>query len=136
MKNLVLGMLMLLGVSQSALAESTHGTFTASIRSVSVITTGEFRSDDRYGQQTAADCAKFKLPNKAALKWFRRSKEVEKETWNEALDWTQCSASGTLKIANGNSYHWHLDQSGRGQIIVTPSVSVYLSGKELPFSKY
>ena len=102
------------------------------IRSVSVTTDGAWHSDPN-GQQTRAQCAKFRLPSKVALRWFKGSTEVTDRVWREELDWTQCSASGTLITGDGKRYPWRLDQSGRGQIIVTPAVSVYLKGPEIPF---
>ena len=105
-----------------------------SIRSVQVVKDGQWDADP-YGQQTPEECARFRLPQAVALRWFRASREVGQHAWLEELDWTQCSASGTLVTGDGRSYAWDLDQSGRGRIVVSPTLEVYLSGPELPFSR-
>lgn len=85
--------------------------------------------------QTREDCARFRVSNTAATRWFAKAKEVGSRVWYEELEWTQCSAEGTLTTHTGQTYSWRLDQSGRGSIEITPDVRVYLSGKELPFAK-
>jgi hypothetical protein len=103
------------------------------IRSVKVEKDAQWRSDPN-GHQTPEQCARFHLTGHAALRWFRRAHEVTQHDWLERLDWTQCSASGTLSTADGHVYPWELDESGRAEIRLSPTVSVYLSGPELPFS--
>ncbi|MDE1147575.1 MAG: hypothetical protein PW843_13315 [Azospirillaceae bacterium] len=58
---------------------------------------------------------------------------MTEHAWREELDWTQCFAKGTLTTADGKTYTWDLDRSGRGQVHVSGEVSAYLSGAELPF---
>lgn len=84
---------------------------------------------------SAAQCARFHLTNQAALRWFRRAREVTEHAWREELDWTPCSAAGTLVTGDGRSLPWQLDQAGRAEIMLTPTVSVYLGGPELPFRR-
>ncbi len=80
--------------------------------------------------QTPAQCARFRLSDRAALRYFARAREVDEHTWREALDWTPCSALGTLRTGDGKTYRWAIDQSGRGLITVTPHVAVFLDGPE------
>ncbi len=80
--------------------------------------------------QTPAECARFALSNRAALRYFARAREVDEHTWREALDWTPCSAAGTLRTGDGKTYRWAIDQSGRTTITVTGRVAVYLDGPE------
>jgi len=103
------------------------------VRSVRVTADGLWKADPN-GQQTQQDCARFKIGDKSALRWFRASREVTKRDWLENAEWTQCSASGTLVTGDGRVYSWDLDQSGRGRVAITPTVEVYLSGSELPFA--
>jgi hypothetical protein len=103
------------------------------IRSVKVEKDGQWRSDPN-GHQTQEQCARFHLSADSAMRWFRRAREVTQHDWLERLDWTQCSASGTLPTADGHVYPWELDESGRAEIRLSSTVSVYLSGPELPFS--
>ncbi len=105
-----------------------------SVSSVKVEKQGQWR-DDPNGQQTAKQCAQFKMSDREALRWFQRSKEVSQRIWLEELDWTQCSVSGELITGDKRRYRWRLDQSGRGEIEISPTVSVYLSGKEIPFKQ-
>ncbi|MDZ5647654.1 hypothetical protein [Nitrospirillum sp. BR 11828] len=60
---------------------------------------------------------------------------MTERAWWEELDWTQCFATGALTTADGKTYVWDLDRSGRGQVKISDTVSVYLSGPELPFAK-
>ncbi|TWB48824.1 hypothetical protein [Nitrospirillum viridazoti] len=87
------------------------------------------------GDETRERCARFHLSDKAATRWFAKAKEVTEHAWREELDWTQCFAKGTLTTADGKTYAWDLDRSGRGQVKVSDTVSTYLSGPELPFAK-
>ena len=103
------------------------------ISSVHVESAGVWVADPN-GQQTRQDCMRFKLGDKAARRWFHAAHEVSQPAWLENAEWTQCSATGTLVTRDGRVYSWSLDQSGRGKIIITPTVSVYLSGPELPVS--
>ena len=104
------------------------------VQSVVVEKDGQWR-EDKHNYQTREGCAQFRLSNKAAARWFAKAKEVTSRVWYEELDWTQCSAEGTLTTDKGQTYAWRLDQSGRGSVEISPDVRVYLSGKELPFSK-
>ena len=103
------------------------------IRSVHVMQAGAWRADPN-GTQTREQCSRFHLADDAATRWFKASVEVDQHRWLEQLDWTQCSASGTLLTGDGKTYRWNLDQSGRGQVTLSPTVSVFLSGPELPFA--
>ena len=84
------------------------------------------------GGQTPAQCARFRLSDRAALRYFARAREVDEHRWREQLDWTQCSAAGALRTGDGKTYRWTIDQSGRGLIAVTSQVSVFLDGPEFP----
>jgi len=88
---------------------------------------------DPNGQQTQAQCALFHPTQAALLRWFRHARQVTKHAWLEELDWTQCSASGTLSTADGNKHLWELDQSGRARVVMSPGQPIYLGGPELPF---
>lgn len=89
---------------------------------------------DPSGHQTATDCKAFILHDPEALRWFQASTEIDQRTGLEELDWTQCSDDGTLKTGDGHSYHWELDHSGRGRIIINKNISVFLRGSELSFA--
>lgn len=104
------------------------------VRRVQVIASGEWSADPN-GVQTKADCAKFRLTDTAALRWFQHSHEVAQPRWLEEGEWTQCSARGRLVTDGGRSYDWTLDQGGRAPIMVSADVAVYLLGPELPRSK-
>ena len=104
------------------------------VKSVLVKQDGEWHPDP-YGHQTVGQCKRFRLSNIAAQRWFAKAKEVDKHSWLEELDWTQCSASGTLVTDMGRTYRWELDQSGRARVFISQDVEVYLSGDPLPFAK-
>ena len=103
------------------------------IKSVTVEHEGQWRADPN-GHQTPVQCKRFRLSPMAARRWLARAREVTQQQWLEQLDWTQCSANGTLLTDGGRIYRWELDQSGRGRVVVSPAVSVYLAGRELPFA--
>ena len=103
------------------------------IRSVTVTRDAIWHADP--GQQTPASCADFRLSGGAALRWFTQAREVAQHEWLHELDWTQCSAEGTLRTSDGRTLKWELDQAGRARIIVSPTVSVLLGGPELPMRR-
>lgn len=103
-------------------------------KKVTVERDGQWHADPN-GHQTPDQCRRFQLSRTAAHRWFAKAKEVTQHEWLEQLDWTQCSATGTLLTDGGHVYRWELDQSGRARVTVSPTVSVYLAGRELPFSK-
>lgn len=105
------------------------------VKSVAVERDGQWHADPN-GHQTPDQCRRFRLSRIAARHWFTRAKEVTQQDWLERLDWTQCSASGTLLTDGGRTYSWELDQSGRARVIVSSAVSVYLAGHELPFASH
>ena len=102
------------------------------VKSVAVEHNGQWHADPN-GHQTPEQCRRFRVSRIAAQRWFAKAKEVTQQVWLEQLDWTQCSATGTLLTDGGRTYRWELDQSGRARVIVSPAVSVYLSGREIPF---
>ena len=104
------------------------------VRQVSVLTSGQWRPDPN-GHETAADCRRFRPTSAAMLRWFARSREVSKQAWLEELDWTQCSAGGTLVTDRGRTYRWEVDQAGRAQVTIDANVTVYLGGRDLPFGR-
>ena len=104
------------------------------IRSVTVTREAIWHADPN-GQQTPASCAGFRLSDQAALRWFNQAREVAQHEWLHELDWTQCSAEGTLRTSDGRTLTWELDQAGRARIIVSPTVSVFLGGPELPMRR-
>jgi hypothetical protein len=103
------------------------------IASVAVEHDGQWRADPN-GHQTPTQCKRFHLSTTLAERWFGKAKEISQQEWLEQTDWTQCSATGTLHTTDGRTYRWELDQSGRGRVIVSSAVSVYLTGRELPFT--
>lgn len=119
-------------VSGFSIASAPAAPRTLHVAHVHVEKTGIWRADPN-GQETAEQCGRFLLSPAEALHWFRHAREVTKHAWLEELDWTQCSAKGTLVTDDGHSHPWELDQSGRGRVELSPSMSVYLGGPELPF---
>ena len=101
------------------------------IRSAVVLKAGQWR-DDSHGEKTPADCAEFHLSAPRALTWLRTAKVVKKQTWNEVLDWSQCSASGMLVTVDGRRRAWNIENWGRGLIFISPTQTIYLSGRTLP----
>lgn len=102
------------------------------VKAVFVEHDGQWHADPN-GHQTVDQCRRFRISHNAARRWFTKAKEVTQQEWLERLDWTQCSATGTLRTDAGRTYRWELDQSGRGRVVISPVVSVYLAGHELPF---
>lgn len=114
------------------LAASATGTpVSFRVFSAHVGSSGVFSAEPASGQKPA-DCARFRLSDRAALRYFAAAREVDEHRWREALDWTQCSAAGTLRTGDGKTYRWTIDQSGRGLITVAAHVAVYLDGPEFP----
>lgn len=105
-----------------------------SISSAKVEKQGQWRRDPN-GQQTAEQCAQFRVTDQQALRWFRYSKEISQRKWLEELDWTQCFVSGRIVTGDKREYRWELDQSGRAQIFISPTVSIFMAGTEIPFKR-
>ncbi|HEY0205424.1 MAG TPA: hypothetical protein VGC15_14870, partial [Acetobacteraceae bacterium] len=101
------------------------------IRGVTVTRDAIWHADPN-GRQTPESCAGFRLSSRAALRWFTRAREATQHEWLHELDWTQCSAEGTLHTSDGRTLKWELDQAGRARIIVSPTAFVFLGGPELP----
>ena len=128
---LILAAAVLLGLGLPA-AQAAPTSFT--VRSVIVVQDGQWHAMQTQ-DASAAQCARFRLTNQAALRWFRRAREVTEHAWREELDWTPCSAAGTLVTGDGHTLAWQLDQAGRAQVTLSPTVSAYLGGPELPFRR-
>lgn len=113
-----------------ALAATGAGARTFAAQSVTITKSGQWH-DDPYHVDSPRHCARFRPTSAEILHYFKKARVVIQQEWME-LVWTQCSADGTVTSA-GKSYHWHLDQSGRG--FVGPSIdkATYLDGPELPF---
>ena len=119
---------LLCGAAVAALAGAASAEPTSfRVRSVEVRAAGRFVADPN-GRQTPADCGRFRPSDAAVLRWFARSHEVGQPAWLEQGDFTSCRAEGRLVTADGKSYGWELDQGGRAQIRISPSVSVFLLG--------
>ena len=112
-------------------AHAMCGKVTLKIRSAVVLETGVWRADS-HGDRTPADCAEFQLSKAKALRWLRAATVVTQHTWVETLDWSQCSASGSLATVDGHHYSWDIEDWGRGLIYISPTLTWYLSGKTLP----
>ncbi len=130
---MVAGRAALAGLVSLGLGTASAAPTSFSVQSVLVTADGQWHADPN-GRQTPAQCARFHLSRPAALRWFEQSHEVTERDWLEQLDWTQCAARGTLVTGDGRHYGWELDQAGRGRVILSPTVSVYLGGRELPFA--
>jgi hypothetical protein len=77
---------------------------------------------------TAEQCAQFKLPRAVALRYFRTAREVSPERWAEVLNYANCSASGQLTTADHRHGAWKIEESGRGYVKFADGSEVYLSG--------
>jgi hypothetical protein len=116
-----------------ATASPVYATAAIQISSAQVVRDGQY-TELSSSTETREQCAGFRLSNRAALRWLRRAKQVDRETWRERLSWSHCFASGTLVTREGQYYQWTIDPSGRGEITLSPTSSLYLNGKELHFS--
>ena len=117
-------------VGMCAFAATAADARTFPAQSVAILKSGQWH-DDPYHLDTPLHCARFRPTPGEILHYFKRAKVVDRMEWMELI-WTQCSAEGTVSSA-GQTYRWHLDQSGRGYVGRSVMEAVYLNGPELPF---
>ena len=116
-------MVSLLGVSVASVAQPRAMT----VASVTIVKSGIYTANPG-ATETPAVCASFRPSSAEMMQWFKHSRQVTKLYWFEQLDFTPCSAAGTLQTARGERRRWELDASGRGIVFASSGDAVYLSG--------
>lgn len=63
-----------------------------------------------------ADCSSFALTKPMVRDFFSKAKIIRGRTAGSLIDWTNCQASGHLKLANGKSAAWMIYQFRIGSL--------------------
>lgn len=90
----------------------------AKLPRISKITIEENGAGTKQASGEMADCSRFKLSPAQARRYFARAYAVTDEADARAkLDWSPCSASGSVVFANGKTAHWQIGQTQSGALI-------------------
>ncbi len=70
------------------------------------------------GASATDDCSGFVVTPALVKQYFRRARTVSSEGYRHQLDWSPCVANGTLKLADGRSADWGVQQLGLGWLYI------------------
>jgi len=64
----------------------------------------------------AVSCKAFALTPKLVRRYLRDARTVDANDAHHTLDWSPCSASGEVHLADGRRGHWHIEQLRAGTL--------------------
>ena len=70
------------------------------------------------GQDTPDDCSRFVVTAAQVKQYYARARPVSKRAHSHELDWSPCVANGRLKLADGRSARWGVQQYGLGWLYI------------------
>jgi hypothetical protein len=70
------------------------------------------------GKDMPDDCTRFVVTPKQIRQYFQRAKPVSYQDFLHELDWSPCMATGELKLADGRSGLWSVQQYGLGTLYI------------------
>ena len=78
------------------------------------------RNATKSTQETdpAVSCGGFKLTPKLVRRYLTHAKTVDPNDAHHTLDWSPCSASGELLLADGRRGRWHIEQLRAGTLTI------------------
>lgn len=74
------------------------------------------------------DCTRFKLKSTQVRQYFSRARQLkDPKDSHHTLDWLPCYASGTLRLADGKTATWVIEQSQTARLTLSdaPEISLY-----------
>lgn len=109
----------------AARAEAPPAGLPAPVTSLSIAANG-LRGEDVSGEETAADCARFRLRRRDVAEFLARARPVDARAYHHDLEMSRCHARGTLRLADGRRGRWRIDRERRGAILLDGAGPVYL----------
>jgi hypothetical protein len=70
------------------------------------------------GKDMPDDCTRFVVTPRQIRQYFQRAKPVSRRDFMHELDWSPCMAIGELKLADGRSGLWSVQQYGLGTLYI------------------
>ena len=70
------------------------------------------------GKDMRGDCTRFVVTPRQIRQYFQRAKPVSRQDFMHELDWSPCMAIGELKLADGRSGLWSVQQYGLGTLYI------------------
>ncbi len=66
--------------------------------------------------ESTATCSRFRLTESQVRRYFAKARSANPSDVHYTLDWSPCSASGTLVFQNGKAARWSITQSRAGSL--------------------
>jgi hypothetical protein len=70
------------------------------------------------GKDLPDDCTRFVVTPQQIRQYFRRARPVSRQDLMHELDWSPCMAIGDLKLADGRTARWSVQQYGLGTLYI------------------
>lgn len=70
------------------------------------------------GKDMPDDCTRFVVTPQQIRQYFQRAKPVSRRDFVHELDWSPCMAIGDLKLADGRTGRWSVQQYGLGTLYI------------------
>jgi hypothetical protein len=70
------------------------------------------------GKDMPDDCTRFVVTPQQIRQYFRRARPVSRRDFMHELDWSPCMAIGDLKLADGRTARWSVQQYGLGTLYI------------------
>jgi hypothetical protein len=86
------------------------------VRSVVVTRNGQASSTQ---EQPWSDCARFKLTPRLVRRYFSRAWVVADPRGESAVERGPCEAEGNLRLADGRTGHWRIEQVGTATLLLS-----------------
>ncbi|WP_338664378.1 hypothetical protein VQH23_04260 [Pararoseomonas sp. SCSIO 73927] len=90
------------------------------------ITANGARGDDVSGEETAAQCARFRLRPRDVRAYFAAARRVDARAYHHDLEMSRCHAAGTLTLPDGRRGTWRIDRERRGIVRLGDGGITYL----------
>ncbi|MBP0494259.1 hypothetical protein [Roseomonas indoligenes] len=78
------------------------------------ITVNGARGNDVSGEETAAQCARFRLRQREVRAYFATARLVDERAYHHDLEMSRCHAEGLVTLADGRRGRWRIDRERRG----------------------
>jgi hypothetical protein len=82
------------------------------------ITRNGARSNAVSGDETAAQCSRFKLTPRDVHEFFAKAVRASVREYTHDLEMSRCYAEGTIAFANGVKGRWFIDLERRGELVL------------------
>ncbi|MCR0985063.1 hypothetical protein [Roseomonas populi] len=91
------------------------------------ITANGARGNDVSGEETAAQCARFRLRPREVRAYFAAARRVDARAYYHDLEMSRCHAEGLVTLADGRRARWRIDRERRGIVLPRGGTAIYLS---------